>query len=331
MCPPRDLNKNNENVVDFLLSDIDLQIFRENVLLVHIETGNIFYNNYNTNELMYSFSLNPQDKTKKVIHATLRYKDFFSNYLKYFLDDIDNETVKKFDFFAHKNVKYLFYKFSSYLLFSGLNTVPVRHSKVNENKIVMEEIENRDWQYLEESVIKLVEHGKSHLKPLPKAERKIIKSMKYNYRVAQRVYESTYANMVERFKIYLNFLPPDEIDEAENDFRADFLFAKWKARPNYLFFFAIFYYIKGRFPYTDGHLFVSDGKTPSGIIEEKLSLKELFAKFFRTGSKGLVSSPFLAALLLFFDGKETLTKNFLTELYKNLTVEVFSSVNSENL
>ena len=24
MCPPRDLNKNNENVVDFLLSDIDL-------------------------------------------------------------------------------------------------------------------------------------------------------------------------------------------------------------------------------------------------------------------------------------------------------------------
>ena len=101
----------------------------------------------------------------------------------------------------------------------------------------MEEIENRDWQYLVESVIKLAENGKSHLKPMPKAERKIIKSMKYNYRVAQRVYESMYANMAERFKIYLNFLPPDEIDEAENDFRADFLFAKWKARPNYLSFF----------------------------------------------------------------------------------------------
>ena len=96
-------------------------------------------------------------------------------------------------------------------------------------------------------------------------------------------------------------------------------------------FFAMFYYIKGRFPYTDRHLFVSDGKTPSRIIEEKLSLKELFAKCFRTGSKGLVSSPFHAALLLFFDRKETLTKNFLTELYKNLTVEVLSSANSENL
>ena len=124
--------------------------------------------------------LNQQDETKQVIHATLAYNDSFLNYLKYFLDDVDNETVKKFDFFVHKNVKYLFYKFKDYLLFSGLNTVPVRHSKINEHKIVREEIQNRDWQYLVESVIKLVEHDKNHLKLLPKAERKTIKSTKYN-------------------------------------------------------------------------------------------------------------------------------------------------------
>ena len=93
----------------------------------------------------------------------------------------------------------------------------------------------------------------------------------------------------------------------------------------------MFYYINGRLPYTDWHLFVPDGETPPGIIREKLSLKELFAKLFRRGSNGLVSSPFLAALLLFFAGKETLAKNFLTKLYKNLTVEVLSSDNSENL
>ena len=55
----------------------------------------------------------------------------------------------------------------------------------------MEEIQNRDWQYLVESVIKLVEHDKTHLKPLTKAEGKIIKSMKHNYRAARRVYAST--------------------------------------------------------------------------------------------------------------------------------------------
>ena len=183
--------------------------------------GKYLYDNYNTNESIYSFSLNQQDETKQVIHATLTCKNSFSNYLKYFLDDINNETVEKFGFFTYKNVKYLFYKFNDYLLFNELITVSVRHSKINENKIVMKEIQNRDWQYLVELLIKLVEHDKSHLKLLPKAERKIIKRTKYYYRVAQRVYASTYAKMAEIFKINLNSLLPDEIDETENDFRAN--------------------------------------------------------------------------------------------------------------
>ena len=45
----------------------------------------------------------------------------------------------------------------------------------------------------------------------------------------------------------------------------------------------------------------------------------------------MVLSLFLAALLLGFVGKETIAKNFLTELYKNLTVEVLSSENNSTL
>ena len=50
MCSQLGLNKDNENFIDFLSSDISSQIFRENMLSIHIEVGNIFYNNYNTNE-----------------------------------------------------------------------------------------------------------------------------------------------------------------------------------------------------------------------------------------------------------------------------------------
>ena len=146
MCLWLGLCKDN-NFIDFLPLDIGLQIFRENMFSIHIKMRNILCDNYNTNESIYSFLLNQQDETKQVIHATLTYKDSFSNYLKYFLDDVDKETVQKFDFFAHKNVKYLFYKLNDYLLFNRLNMVPVRHSKINENKIVLEEIQNRDWQY----------------------------------------------------------------------------------------------------------------------------------------------------------------------------------------
>ena len=91
--------------------------------------------------------------------------------------------MNKFDFFTNTNIKYLFYKFNNYLLFRNLPNVPVRHSKIAENKIILKEAQNRDWQYLVESVIKLVENDKSHLKPLPKNERKKKKSMKHNYKV----------------------------------------------------------------------------------------------------------------------------------------------------
>ena len=90
----------------------------------------------------------------------------------------------------------------------------------------------------------------------------------------------------------------------------------------------MFYYINSRLPYTDGHLFFPDGETPPGTVSKNLSLKELFSKIVWTKSNGLVSSPLLAALLLFFVGKETLAKNFLTDLYKNLTVEVLSPDNN---
>ena len=139
----------------------------------------------------------------------------------------------------------------------------------------------------------------------------------------------------EQFKIYVNSLLPDEIDEIENDVRANgngLLSVRDTESTTELFdSFAMFYYINGRLPYTDGHLFVPDGEIPSGIQGEKLSLKEPFAKFFRTKSNGLVSAPFLAALLLFFAGKESLVKNFRTELYRNLTVEVLLSDNDSLL
>ena len=143
--------------------------------------------------------------------------------------------------------------------------------------------------------------------------------MKHNYKVARRVYGSIYTNIAEKFKIYIISLKRDEIDEIENDFRVNgnsLLSAHDTGSTTELFnLFAMFYYINGRLPYTDGHLFVPNREIP------------LFAKSFWTKSNVVVSALFLAALLLFFVGKESLVKNFLTELYRNLMVEVVSSDN----
>ena len=76
--------------------------------------------------------------------------------------------MDKFEFFTNKNVKYLLYKFNDYLPFINLPTVPVRHSKIAENEIVLKEAQNSDWQYSVESVIKPVDSDKGHLNPLLK-------------------------------------------------------------------------------------------------------------------------------------------------------------------
>ena len=55
VCSRLGLNKDNEIFIDFLSSDIGSQIFRENMLSIHIETRNIFYSKYNPNESIYSF------------------------------------------------------------------------------------------------------------------------------------------------------------------------------------------------------------------------------------------------------------------------------------
>ena len=88
---------------------------------IHIESGNVYNDGYNTNESIYEFLLRKQDEEKQKNHTTLSDSETFSNYIRNFLDDIDHETV-------------------------------------------------------------------DNLKPLPKLEKRIIKSMKHNYLVVRRVY-----------------------------------------------------------------------------------------------------------------------------------------------
>ena len=174
----------------------------------------------------------------------------------------------------------------------------------------MEEIQNRDWQYLVELVTKLAAQYKSHLKSLPKAERKVIKRMKY-------------AN-IEKF-IYLNFLPPDEIDETENEFRANInglLSVRQTENATKLFdSFVMFYYINGRLPYTDSHLSVPDGETALGIIGEKLCLNsKTFARalqnFLGQVQTVLFHLHFLLPSLCFLPEKKCLQKIFLQKYIK---------------
>ena len=95
----------NANFLDFLSSDFGAEIMRQND--IHIETGNLYYDNMNTSESIYEFIVSQQDETQK-INANLYYGSSFENYLKEHLAGIDADTDVRFDTLTNKNIKHLF-------------------------------------------------------------------------------------------------------------------------------------------------------------------------------------------------------------------------------
>ena len=58
------LNGDMQKFTEFLTSDYCASILSEIKLTIHIETGNIYYDNYNTNENIYDFIFVQEDINK---------------------------------------------------------------------------------------------------------------------------------------------------------------------------------------------------------------------------------------------------------------------------
>lgn len=61
------LNEDNDEFILLLCSEHGQNILIENRLSIDIESGNILYDNLNTNKKFYNFLQTQQDKTKKFI------------------------------------------------------------------------------------------------------------------------------------------------------------------------------------------------------------------------------------------------------------------------
>ena len=93
------------------LSDEGQNIMTNNNLSIHVESGNIFYRNFNTNENFYSFLI-AQDETTAIISKRISYHYRFEKYINKYLPSFSIGYAEKFDLFANKNSKYVIYKFN---------------------------------------------------------------------------------------------------------------------------------------------------------------------------------------------------------------------------
>ena len=87
----------------------------ENKLSVHVESGNIFYDNHNTGENFYSFLLSQQNNEAAYIPKKFSNKNISETYIGSFLQSFSIDDQEKFDLLAFKNSKYLFYRFNDFI------------------------------------------------------------------------------------------------------------------------------------------------------------------------------------------------------------------------
>ena len=74
------LSTDSSEFVDFIQTGICKQILQNNKLKIHIESGNIYYYNTDTNESIYGFLQAQEDETKKFIDFESVYDDTYQNY-----------------------------------------------------------------------------------------------------------------------------------------------------------------------------------------------------------------------------------------------------------
>ena len=101
----------------------------QNKLSIHVESGDIFYDNHNTDENFYSFLLSQQNDEAGFLPKKFSDKDTFEKYISNFLQNFSIDDQEKPDLLAFKYSKYLFYRFNDFVKFYGNPRYKLLHTK----------------------------------------------------------------------------------------------------------------------------------------------------------------------------------------------------------
>ena len=115
-----------------------------------------------------------------------------------------------------KNTKYLVYRFNDFLKTMRQPTTKIKHSKVTDDYIAAEEIQNQNWQYFTERVIEVCKSREIGSK-IKKSEDLLLTTVE-NVTMAKKSYDTFY-NVIEiNFYSTMNKLSSDERDQIKVDF-----------------------------------------------------------------------------------------------------------------
>ena len=146
------LNESNEHFLDYLLSDFAREVLSKNKIKIDLDTGNIYYNNLNMRETIYSFMNAQQDKTKKLIDFDLDIKNDLEFYLNKVIAGV---TDDKFDIDTHSTSKFLLYHFNNLRCDLGEEPYKIKYTIVSDNQLPLEVLLSKDWPYFINSLLEI--------------------------------------------------------------------------------------------------------------------------------------------------------------------------------
>ena len=264
----------NENLkfADFLQSHYCKEIMQSNDLKIHIETGNIYYNDTDTNESIFEFMKNQQNNSKGLINTDLKFDGTYKNYFQWILNEFEAQEKTRYDLFAFQNTKYLAYRFNDYQNSIGEALIKNRHSVMTDNYLAAEEIQNQNWQYFIERVIEVCK-SKEEIKP----NEEFLLTTVENTTIAKKAYETFYNIASTNFNLTINKIPVDEQNQIKEDLLSKNFW--WEHALTNLDSCIAFYYDFGRFPGSDIFTNVPNVNVPSYLqAEMPLSPLHLFKK-----------------------------------------------------
>ena len=199
--------------------------------------------------------------------------------------------------------------------------IKIRHSKVTDDYLAAEEIQNQNWQYFIERVIEVCK-SKEIGSAIKKSEDFLLTTVE-NVTMAKKANESFY-----NFYSTMQQLPVDEQNGSRDDFLGENFW--WEDVTSQLDSWVSFYFKFGKFPGSQKLVSVPKADLPSFLkTDMPISPVDLYKKFAGTDAKPLVSIHALAALNIHFGGNKYISQTAIGEYLQNLAYQALSQENDK--
>ena len=320
------LTAENQDFIEYLATDECRDALESDGISIHVSSGDIYVNNENTGESLYTFLNNQQDQSKKEIPLVFTYDDDYTDYMTKYLPAINEFDEVKYDFGTNKNSKFLFHLFNKYQEDRGRPKYPIRHSTLTDDNYALGALQDRNWPYF---ISRIIEYSQGFLNlgdlaASDATEINILRNTRANFEIVKGVYGELFTsvgiNLHELFKIN-GYITKQRIDTdlTNNNF------SPWDPNEQHiqnriLTTYRDFYYETGRFPGRSTLISVPRARIPEFIrSQDVLFPRSLYESFVGRDMQGIVSVQFLAAFNRFLWGDTEVSRDAISELFHNLS------------